>query len=148
MSEQVETWGRWNIYQDATLEQHIRERAYFMWLEAGCPDGRDDEFWLSAERELLQSPKIKWRGPSYIIEKGVIHCPYIPEEFNSPVVDGIDFTSTEEVTIELTKRYEPTQNTLSYEPTGRTREDPVASRASALIRFGRKLLDKVKGKSE
>lgn len=145
MIEQVETWGRWNIYKDITTEQHIRERAYFKWLEAGCPDGREDEFWLSAERELLR-PSFPNLGPVTMGE-GIIYCPYIPEEFNSPVVEGIDFTSTEEVTIELTKRYEPAQNTLSYEPAGRDREDPVASRASALIRFGRKLLDKVKGKN-
>jgi hypothetical protein len=35
------------------LEQAIRERAYHMWIEAGCPDGNADAFWLHAQREVL-----------------------------------------------------------------------------------------------
>ena len=35
------------------LEQTVRERAYHMWMEAGCPDGRADAFWLGAQREIL-----------------------------------------------------------------------------------------------
>jgi hypothetical protein len=35
------------------LEQAVRERAYHMWMEAGCPDGKSDAFWLGAQRELL-----------------------------------------------------------------------------------------------
>jgi hypothetical protein len=31
---------------------HIRERAHEIWIERGRPDGRDVEFWLTAEREL------------------------------------------------------------------------------------------------
>src|SRR3954453_13937398 len=34
---------------DAERELRIRERAYFFWLEAGCPDGRSDEFWNRAQ---------------------------------------------------------------------------------------------------
>ena len=38
----------------AELEKRhlIRERAHQMWVERGRPEGRDTEFWLSAEREL------------------------------------------------------------------------------------------------
>ena len=38
----------------AQLEkQHLtRERAHEIWIERGCPHGRDVEFWLMAEREL------------------------------------------------------------------------------------------------
>jgi hypothetical protein len=32
-------------------EQHIRERAYYLWLQDGCPEGRDAEYWERA-REL------------------------------------------------------------------------------------------------
>jgi hypothetical protein len=32
-------------------EQRIRERAYHLWREEGCPDGRDAEIWERA-REL------------------------------------------------------------------------------------------------
>jgi hypothetical protein len=35
------------------LEQAIRERAYHMWMEAGCPDGKADAFWLGAQREIV-----------------------------------------------------------------------------------------------
>lgn len=37
----------------SSMEEAIRERAYHMWNEAGCPDGRADTFWLNAQRELL-----------------------------------------------------------------------------------------------
>jgi hypothetical protein len=38
----------------AELEKHhhIRERAHAIWIEQGHPEGRDVEFWLTAEREL------------------------------------------------------------------------------------------------
>jgi hypothetical protein len=37
-----------------TLETscRIRERAYRIWIERGCPEGRDLEHWLLAERDL------------------------------------------------------------------------------------------------
>ena len=31
----------------------IRERAYEIWQERGCPDGQAEEHWLAAEREIL-----------------------------------------------------------------------------------------------
>ncbi|WP_445217047.1 DUF2934 domain-containing protein [Bradyrhizobium sp. Pa8] len=34
-------------------EEQIRMRAHELWERAGRPGGRDLEFWLSAERELL-----------------------------------------------------------------------------------------------
>jgi len=35
-----------------SLEQRIRERAFALWMEAGCPEGRADEFWqLAREKE-------------------------------------------------------------------------------------------------
>ncbi len=36
-----------------TLEQQIRDSAYHLWLLDGCPHGRADEHWLSAERQVL-----------------------------------------------------------------------------------------------
>ncbi len=30
----------------------VAERAYELWLEEGCPPGRDLEHWIKAEREL------------------------------------------------------------------------------------------------
>jgi hypothetical protein len=42
---------------DITAEEmerrhHLRERAHGIWIERGCPEGHDVEFWLAAEREL------------------------------------------------------------------------------------------------
>jgi hypothetical protein len=34
------------------LEQLIRERAYLLWEQAGCPDGRSEEFWFVALHEV------------------------------------------------------------------------------------------------
>jgi hypothetical protein len=34
--------------QKMRLEGQIRERAYFLWQEAGCPDDQADEFWHRA----------------------------------------------------------------------------------------------------
>ncbi len=38
------------------VEDRIRSRAFEMWQDEGCPDGKDLEFWLRAESELLQEP--------------------------------------------------------------------------------------------
>jgi Protein of unknown function (DUF2934) len=35
--------------------EEIRERAHELWEDTGRPEGRDLEFWLRAERELLRS---------------------------------------------------------------------------------------------
>jgi hypothetical protein len=35
-------------------EESIRTRAHQIWQQHNCPTGRDDEFWLQAERELEQ----------------------------------------------------------------------------------------------
>ena len=42
---------------EPSLEQQIRERAYEIWNAAGREDGRADEYWLCAERELLATPR-------------------------------------------------------------------------------------------
>ena len=33
-------------------EKRVLERAYQLWEEAGRPEGRDQEFWRQAEREI------------------------------------------------------------------------------------------------
>ena len=38
-----------------SLEQRIRERAYEIWSAEGRADGRANEHWLAAEREVLGS---------------------------------------------------------------------------------------------
>ena len=37
------------------LEQVIRERAYHLWMESGCEEGRADMHWLAAQREILST---------------------------------------------------------------------------------------------
>lgn len=37
------------------LEQSIRERAYHLWIESGCPDGDAEAHWLVAQREVLSA---------------------------------------------------------------------------------------------
>jgi len=41
--------------EPALEQQKIRERAYEIWNATGREDGRADEHWFSAERELLAS---------------------------------------------------------------------------------------------
>lgn len=43
----------------AVGDEQVRARAYFLWEQAGRPDGDGAEFWLRAEQEL------KSRGASY-----------------------------------------------------------------------------------
>jgi len=45
------TDGRKNIVP-INLEEEIRRRAYELWEENGREAGRDEEYWLSAEREI------------------------------------------------------------------------------------------------
>jgi hypothetical protein len=35
-------------------EDQIRDRAYALWVDAGRPSGRDEEFWHRAQRELRE----------------------------------------------------------------------------------------------
>jgi hypothetical protein len=34
------------------IEDVIRRRAYELWQQAGCPEGRSDEFWHAARAEI------------------------------------------------------------------------------------------------
>jgi hypothetical protein len=35
-------------------ENDIRDRAYALWVDQGSPEGREQEFWYQAERELSE----------------------------------------------------------------------------------------------
>jgi hypothetical protein len=49
MSDQDNPWG------DPNFEQAVRETAYFLWEQAGRPEGREQEYWYRAlERHLRQ----------------------------------------------------------------------------------------------
>ena len=36
----------------SAIEEMIRKRAYVLWEQAGCPDGRSYEFWFAARAEI------------------------------------------------------------------------------------------------
>jgi hypothetical protein len=38
-----------------SVHEQISQRAYFLWEQAGRPEGRDKEFWTAAENELDSS---------------------------------------------------------------------------------------------
>lgn len=38
---------------EAKLNQMVKDRAYFIWLEKGKPHGQDMHFWFQAEKEIL-----------------------------------------------------------------------------------------------
>ena len=37
-------------------DDRIREIAYFLWLEEGCPEGAAERHWLAAETHLESDP--------------------------------------------------------------------------------------------
>jgi len=44
-------------------DDQIRLRAHQLWEQAGKPDGREDEFWHQAERELDQMEDVAKQEP-------------------------------------------------------------------------------------
>jgi hypothetical protein len=54
--EWVDGWKR-NLdprkdYDEADKRQMVREMSYYKWLAAGSPEGREQEFWFAAEKEI------------------------------------------------------------------------------------------------
>src|SRR5260370_879402 len=43
---------------------NIAERAYLLWEQAGCPEGKALEHWLQAEAERSTEPSVVIPGPS------------------------------------------------------------------------------------
>ena len=48
---------------DQAAEERIRERAYTLWEEAGCPEGQEHQFWHKA-RLLLAASRPEERKPA------------------------------------------------------------------------------------
>jgi len=48
-------------------DDQIRVRAHQLWEQAGKPEGREDEFWHQAERELEQMEEIGKREPPAVL---------------------------------------------------------------------------------
>jgi hypothetical protein len=49
----------------------IAERAYFIWKQKGCPDGKALDNWLQAEAELSTgtTPEVPWASAKTLQEK-------------------------------------------------------------------------------
>ena len=41
--------------RESISEDEVRARAHDIWEQHGCPHGRDQEFWVRAERELVET---------------------------------------------------------------------------------------------
>jgi hypothetical protein len=46
--------GEATVASDVDREQHIRERAYEIWLEEGQPYGHSKEHWAEAKKQLAE----------------------------------------------------------------------------------------------
>ncbi len=55
--------------------QRIQERAYALWLEEGCVDGRAHEHWLRAERELSHALGAEAKEKKAAPKKGAARRP-------------------------------------------------------------------------
>lgn len=49
--------------KDSNKHQEICETAYFLWEQAGCPDGKDTEFWAEAEKIVSNKNFAEWILP-------------------------------------------------------------------------------------
>jgi hypothetical protein len=46
-----------SAHDQLAFEQAVRQRAYQIWEECGCPQGNDAAHWLQAERDVLAKQK-------------------------------------------------------------------------------------------
>jgi hypothetical protein len=53
--ELVDALDKFPHRRECIAEERVRERARDLWEQHGSPQGRDQEFWLRAERELVES---------------------------------------------------------------------------------------------
>jgi hypothetical protein len=63
------TWPNTAIEQGARMgngEEQVRELAYRLWEQAGRPDGRGEDFWFQAWREL-QGEDMPGEGPPGVL---------------------------------------------------------------------------------
>lgn len=50
---------------DDSFHQKVCDRAYALWEQEGRPEGRDTEFWLTAEQECRQEAEGAGRSPGH-----------------------------------------------------------------------------------
>jgi hypothetical protein len=49
---------------NTSTHDEVAQRAYQIWQDSGCPSGRDEEFWLQAEQQLLSDTESYAGGPA------------------------------------------------------------------------------------
>lgn len=57
-----EVLAMWQKDIQEARENEIREKAYLLWKEAGCPPGDGVDFWMEAERKVLEV-EARWPVP-------------------------------------------------------------------------------------
>lgn len=87
------------------VEQRIRERAYFIWIDEGRPDGREKEHWCGAEQMLAQEA-----APSLVPQQPVPPTVIEPVALADTVV-----TKTRKVAAKL-KAFAPKRKTKAKDP--------------------------------
>ena len=53
------------------IQELVHERAYDLWRQAGGPEGRSDEFWFAAEREL-EYGETEYEAATAVEEAGIL----------------------------------------------------------------------------
>jgi hypothetical protein len=53
LADQPSTSATFSREFDASEEDHIRVRAYYLWLDRGCPHGADGQDWFAAQQQQL-----------------------------------------------------------------------------------------------
>lgn len=67
----------------APTEAQIRERAYYLWLDQGCPPGRDREIWFAARALLHDHAR---RQPPSLRRKQAAHSRDPEHHYHDPVI--------------------------------------------------------------
>ena len=52
-------------------QELVYDRAYDLWQQAGSPEGRSDEFWFAAERELVYG-ETEYGAATGVEEAGIL----------------------------------------------------------------------------
>jgi hypothetical protein len=74
---------------DHELEQRIREHAFFLWIEQGRPDGRDQDHWQQAEREFMAGIAAPESGVTLAPSEATQAEPALPHVQAGPGVEAI-----------------------------------------------------------
>jgi hypothetical protein len=70
----------------SSTQELVHERAYDLWQQAGGPEGRSDEFWFAAEREL-EYGESEYETATTVEEAGVL-VPMVGERSENAVPDA------------------------------------------------------------